>query len=342
MNIPENDRAVFAALRFRADADSASYLAITGQRNEVVHRALTRGLESQAITFTAIINTYLIGLCRYSVYFSLSSEGRGRRTRVRDIIHESKLISWGAEVGGEYDFGVTIIAKSPTEAQSIIDDFNAQAGNIFQERAINIQLRMFLYPLKFFSPKASHDSPLEIAPGTQNVELSAFQYSLLKWLAYHGHPTIKDMTRGLGASNQEVSEALKYLQKTKVLACVGVVPKLEKFGLESHLLLVHTRNSHPEIRDCVRKFCANHTKIDRLIECLGAWEYEIGTCVTQEAEAAEIAQELTSAIGAERISHIQIIPLYQELMVTWLPASSLENGSKKHSENEATRTRSNP
>jgi DNA-binding Lrp family transcriptional regulator len=319
--------AIFAALRFKADSAPASHFALTGQRHEAVHRAITKGLDERVILFTSVINTYLIGLHRYSIFFSLSSEGRSKRAKVQELIQGSEIISWGAELGGDYDLGITLLAKSPADAYSRLENFNRLVGDVFQERAINAQLRMFLYPLKFLAPNAKHEEPVEIGPQDAEVPLSLFQLSLLRWLANNGQPSIKDMSRAIGASAQEIEEGIGYLKKTKVLACVGLIPHAEKLGLQIFLLLVHTKNSHPGLKESVRAFCEKHQRIDRLIECLGTWEFEIGLCVEHEGEAATIAEELTQTLGQERISHIKIIPLYQELMVTWLPASAIPDDS---------------
>ena len=325
MKIPEGDRDIFAALRFRADADPSVEYKLTGQKHEVVHRAISRGLEDGTVFFTAIVNPYLIGLSRFSVYFSLSSAGRDKRARVRELIRSYEHIAWGAEIGGEFDFALTLTARTPDEARLIIERFNAESGEVFQERVIYTQLRIFIYPLRFLSTRAANDPPLEVGPGGEEVPISFFHCALLKWLGNHGRPVVRDITRTLGVSARDVDEGLAYLRKTRVLACVGLVPNVEKFNLQVFVLLVHTRNANATVREAMRAFCAKNERIDRLIECLGSWDFEVGACVEREEDAASIANQIIIALGQERVSHIKIVPLYQEFGVNWLPSQTLSS-----------------
>lgn len=322
MTTTAEEQEIFAALRFKVDAEPSERVTISGYKHEAIHRAISNGIAADKISFTPIINPYLFGIVRYSIFFSLSSKGREQREQVCATISQANFISWGCNVGGEYDLGITIAGTSPSIVQAAIERLNGESGQIFQERIIHTQVRLFLFPLRFFSKKVNNQPPLEIGPRTGTVSLSEFQRRLIYWLTKNGYSSLKELSRGVGASMEEVRSELGLLRKNGAFPAVCLIPKVEKFGFQPFFLFVYIKNIAPGIREKMLKFCAETPQVDRLIECLGSWDFEVGVVVKDESETAPIVAQLIEALGREYIGHVRIMPRYQELIVNWLPKLS--------------------
>ena len=89
-------------------------------------------------------------------------------------------------------------------------------------------------------------------------------------------------------------------------------------GLLSFKLLVYVKGLDPALSKRMHAFCAQHEHCVYLIECLGAWGFEIGVEVPQAEMANDVIQQVYDEFG-DSISTIKTLTKFRYPKYTWFP-----------------------
>ena len=123
----------------------------SGYREHSVRYFLDRCKEQGLITHRTYVNLFKLGYSYYEIYFSLSAEGQKIEQEIVDALIELDRVTWLAQIGGDYQYGLTFCAKSIHDASDYLDTFAEKFGKIFYERAFATRLSFSFFGNKYLS-----------------------------------------------------------------------------------------------------------------------------------------------------------------------------------------------
>ena len=91
-------------------------------------------------------------------------------------------------------------------------------------------------------------------------------------------------------------------------------------NLQSYRLLLATRGMSSELSSRLYNFAKEHPRILHYIECMGAWDYEMGVEVERSSDVTDIIRSLYEEFGAE-LQSIKFLQIFKHLKYAAYPFS---------------------
>ena len=318
MRLSEKEANVLAAIELNAGLSIADVRRVTGYREHTIRYALKALEERGVISRSPFINLARLGFTLHNIFFSLSSDNK----RVKDELIEEMLItpeiSWIAEFGGDYQYGIEICAFDLAEVQRILYDLSEKFGNIFFQKAVSTQFAAHLLPRRYLSNKKFEVEPLTLKRKGGTVAIDELDEQILSVLADNGGVSHRKLASQIGTPLSTFELRVKRLTERGVIqgSFYGVNP--ESFGVSSYKLIVYGKGVSKTLRQNLLQFSIKHPHIISLFECFGSWDYELGVEVTEPQMVASITQELYEEFGQE-LNNIQVLSKFKTLKFVMFP-----------------------
>ena len=143
MRLSENESVVLASCDLRADAPLSLLRKETGLREHTIRYALRNLMNRGVIKPVPLINTYQLGYANYNFYFSIGSQKRAVKLALLKTLLQMPAGSWFAEFGGDYQYGMTISASTPTKAVQLIQEISREYQGVIFEKSFSIQFSVY-------------------------------------------------------------------------------------------------------------------------------------------------------------------------------------------------------
>ncbi len=87
------------------------------------------------------INLMACGWTRYKIFFALAPIAHGVRGRMIEWLVKHQLCTHVAEVGGNFDYEVILVAKSSAQVQEVLSDLSKRFGEVWFRKAVTQRTR---------------------------------------------------------------------------------------------------------------------------------------------------------------------------------------------------------
>lgn len=168
---------VIAASELLADAPVGELRRLTGYRDHTIRYFIQRALERKVIARRCFINLNALGYSQFQIYFSLASQQKESRIGVIKELTTSEKVSWLGELGGEFQYGVSICVKSVQEVWDFLDDLSEKFGAIFTEKTVAIRVSLSYFGNKYLSNVKRPVQRMSYAVRRETVSLSCLSWN---------------------------------------------------------------------------------------------------------------------------------------------------------------------
>jgi len=324
ISLSARERELLAELKFQADLGLLPQPRVFSQSAEAVRGCLARCMEQRAVLVAPIMNVYPLGFTRFGVFFSLTPEARLARPRIAEAIHALRPVVWSAEMGGQFDYCMTLVAHDVGEVLDVFGQFCSAVGTVIRAKAVVTQRRVTLFPDKFLGAKRSPVPSVWWGPTGSRVRLQSLDHEILHRIALESSISRRDLCQRLGITSQELDSRLERLRREQVFRGCALVLDPIQFGRQCYFFMVHTRSTSAEQRAKLYALCEQHPDVVRLIETFGEWDYQIGAYVEQPEDAARLSDEIVRAVG-QSVSHVEVVPQYRIMKVSFYPFDAFDH-----------------
>ena len=326
ITLSTREREILAELKFQADISLLPQPRVFSQSAEAVRGCLARCMEHRAVLIAPIKNVYPLGFTRFGVFFSLTPEARLARPRIAEAIYALRPVVWSAEMGGQFDYCMTLVARDVGEVLDVFGHFCSTLGNVIRAKSVVTQRRVTLFPDKFLGTKRAPVPNIWWGPTGSRVTLQSLDHEILQCIALESTISRRDICQRLGVTSQELDTRLERLRREQVFRGCALVLDPIQFGRQCYFFMVHTRSTSAEQRARLFTLCEQHPDIVRLIETFGEWDYQIGAYVEQPEDAARLSDEIVRAVG-QSVSHVEVVPQYRIMKVAFYPFDAFDHAS---------------
>lgn len=315
MKLSQKEIRVLAVCETNAQISVEQISKKSGLKPHVVRHAL-KSLENRLIIHRrAYFNSFLLGTLPYLFAFSLSTEGKRKKTKLLQYLKSSPEVSYFAEVGGSYNVFVEVRSENTFRLQSFLDRLSLSFGNIFEAKAL-----LALTSMNDFSVTASiseRPSVREFATEllTTRVDLDPKDLLILKNLALHWGDSDAKVARQMNMPLTSYDYHLKKMVKSGLILGARYHLDLARVGLHTFYHLVSARGFHPNLRQKMLDFARKDPAVHCLRTFIGEWDFIFECHYDDYAFSIDFVERLDHALGAE-IESINSLPVLKHVKVS--------------------------
>lgn len=311
MKLTDQQRKILCAVQFHADAPVSFVRKKTGFRDHTIHYHLNRFKEEELIRRAALINVFTLGYSQYEVYFSIAAKESTARDGVMAFCKESPRIALYAELGGRYQYSMTVVAKSGQEMSTFLEELTTRFGNIFVKKSVALVVSFNLFRKKYLVPRTSWFDSLALTDTGTRVELDELDRKILNVLFGAGQESIESVARTIREPRSTIDLRLKKLEERGVIAGYIYLINAPKFGILTYRLLISASGMAEGLREKLLTHCSKQPNIVNMSCCLGAWDYELTVEVEEPLTVVRVTEGIYSAFP-NSISEIEILPVFTQ------------------------------
>lgn len=320
-SLGETERSIVVAAHLRADRSAKELAGIVRMQERTVRYHLHRLEQRGIIRKVPFINVYPLGLRYFNIYFSFSPTDRKRRQRIVQELKSSSKVSWIGELGGDYNLGFALIARSPEECLEFIEELSSKEGDIFLQKEVVAHRSLTIFSAKYLAPSLKSEDALGYGCESRTadpVQLDGLDEQIVKLLSKLGSLSIRTIAQHLGKPHPTIATRLKRLTQMEILGGEWYAIDVKRLGYQTLKLLIEVRSNSRKFKREISRYVAERPEFVYLIECLGKWDYEVGCDVPTNGSVSTIIDEFTDRFG-DGIVSIKIVPMFKVIKWSLFP-----------------------
>jgi DNA-binding Lrp family transcriptional regulator len=313
-------RAVLANIELNAELTTAELSRAISLRQSTVTRVTKYLEQGKLIDIAPFINPFVLGYRLTNFFFALSSTNRSNKEKIFRFIRETPGVSWGAELGGRFQFGVCILSRTSDEVLRILEKLQSLSISQMRDKEVVEQLSFTMFPGKFLTKKIVGKSELTRAPSSKSFTADDEDYRILNALI-NGATSIRETARRLGRPHSSIDWRVNRLRDVGVFK--GFIYKRSSLilGTLEFMATITISRRTAELRESLYKFCKMHPHVIFFIEVLGAWDFELRLEVERIEQATETCDQLRQEFDSEILS-LELVPILGKIKAAGLPLSA--------------------
>lgn len=239
------------------------------------------------------------GWRRYEIFFSSSPLSASARQALVRKLMQSERCTYLAEVGGDFDYEVILLARESREALQILQHITAPYGETSFSKEVAEHHRVHYFPRKYLAQGRPPQRVITLGDADSRCELSAREHQLLRLLSESADISQREIAQRCGCSAPTVQTDLQRLRRLKIIRGAMYSFHASHIGVQNYLLLIYARGFGAEFSSRLYQFCIQHPQCTNMKECFGGWDFEIGIEVMHHQALLDLKNALFEAFPRE-------------------------------------------
>jgi DNA-binding Lrp family transcriptional regulator len=305
-----------AGLSFKAIAE-------LGDTEEyTVRRTFHRFVEMKIITGRAVfVDSMLLGYDDYALFLSLKSMNAIEQTALLNSFKESPLTRWLADVGGTFDYAITLLSRTSREVRQFLDRLSEKHQDAFVAKELSLRTYMMRYPRRFLAPSLKGCDTYVMGNRTETAEIDDLDRKILNHMSRGHFTSDNQLATELGVSGSTIVRRVAGLQQSGVL--LGATYRIDSalLGYCAYRVLITMKRLGADLRRRIIQFCDKELSVRIMVETLGSWDYELELELAEGRQIKQFTGRLYEAFPNE-INALNVIPIFQHLSYAGFPVES--------------------
>ena len=319
MNLSEREANIIQLIQHRTDVPISSLAKEVGMKEVTFRRSLKRLIDDEILVRRAYIDLYKLGIAKRALFLSFRGDKNNtKRNELLNFLQNNGKIAYIAEVGGDYQFKVDICTSNYTDLFLFLRSFSEQYGEFIRDKAIVQLAEQIEFSVRCFGGKPAPTIPLRMGIHETIGTIDELDHRILSELSEINEQSFGQLARRLGMPQSTFDYRVKNLFSRGILVGYRYIVNRSKLGLLDYFHLVYVRGMGTQTREQLYNFCAQHPNIRYFVQCIGSWDFEIGSNVSSPEEAIRLAEELRN-VGEDAIVKITTLPLFRVSKVSNYP-----------------------
>lgn len=321
MRLSEKERNIIACTELNAEMSARKIGKTCGYKDHTVRYSINNLINRKIIRAIPFINIYPLGYSYYNVFFSISVKSTKAKNDFLNHLINSPRVTFLAELGGDFQYELSICAKNPQTVLSFLKELSLKHGNIFFEKSISFRVSANRFNRSFLADKKIPISSISFGNQTNPTNIDELDHKILIALSTDNFTSRRSLAKTMKLPFGTLENRFKKLQEKDVLPKMIYSVNPELCNIQSFKLLIYTKGISDKLSNKINLFAKKHPNIFYIIESLGAWEYEFGVDVENRSDILNISQELYEELGSD-INNIKVLSIFRRLKFSLYPFSS--------------------
>ena len=321
MKLSDRDRAILSTIQYHGDEAIAGPAAALGFTESAVRRVVTRALDTGVLRRRVYVNSFALGFHQYSIFFSANARTATQRARLRDLLVQSPATELVLEVGGQFNYGIVVTARSVFEAEAFLENLTRDDAISLSGVRIHARTGWHYFGVKYLGSSPSARTTA-IVPGTAIVTLAPGDAEVLHAFGESPDGNRQRIARSLGMPLSTLSYRIDRLRTSGVIAGVLYQIVADTIGYEAFRVLVETSSPSRAYRTALLKWAQAHPAVLTFMHGFGNWNYEL-RIETRDTRAARAAVDELQDRFPEFIGTTELVPVSRVLKLATTPHARL-------------------
>jgi DNA-binding Lrp family transcriptional regulator len=323
MNLTDRDKVVFQFIQHRATEPIEKVAQELSLKSHIV-RSTVKKLESLGLLRLATLyNPYKLGYNCINLRLQVSTNDVVAKTRFEERVSAARLVSWFAAVGGDFDYGMTLLARNHADLADFFEHLSEQTSVDIVRKEMVIETAQSNFGIKFLCTPVSHIPPVawKIPANDEVPQLDELDLGILQSMISKGTANVPSLVREVGAAASTVQYRLSRLEKTGVV--IGRLYRLniDRLGFEHFYAYVRLGRLPSGVVEEVFDFCKWHPNIECCIRSVGSWDFKFNITAARKAEVESTVESFKQRF-ASFLPRVETMPLLR--LIKYMRASLLQ------------------
>lgn len=312
--LTDKERLVSYYLQFNGDISSSELGELVGLKPHVVQYTKTSLLERGILKRKYYINPYALGYAQYQLFFS-SPLGSAPNNSLIAHLKEHWRTAWFATIGGDFQYGMNVIARSPLDFSNHLDDLELAYSEIFSRKSLTVISSFSMLSKKYLLTEAGITPENENCitlrecappPPTDDLDLRVIQA-----LSTYPSLSLRQIAEKTEISRTTFQYRADRLKEMGVFLGAFHYISAAKFHRHTYILLIQTVGARHKVRKAIYNFAKKEPRIVNIAECLGTWDYQLNIEVQKQGEVTDITNHIYRS-SQQTVSHVSAIPIHSQ------------------------------
>lgn len=319
MKLSKIEKEILCGLELSGDMSTEEIASMIGYSARSV-RYYTRRLEDKGLLEKPafFLDVHPLGLSNANIYFSAMGSSDFRK-RLVATCNASKQVSWLAELGGDFHYGLSLTIRKPGDVAKNLVDLSKTLPNLFHEKSHIFHVSLSVFPKKYLRTKPARFEALTYGHSKVSTNVDELDKRILFELSARSLESTRTLGKRVGCSHVTIDSRIKRLRKGGIIKGVRRKINVELLGYQRYKILVYTRGVHPELTLKLQNFASKHPHVVNFIECLGSWDYELGVEVLKASDLNLVTYQLYDTFG-DFLLTLKILPVLKVIKVCPYPS----------------------
>lgn len=283
-----------------------------GCRAHVVQHAIQKFRSNGAITRRVAVNLFRLGYIPHHIFLRLSGDAQSRRAEIAQYLCESPYTVAVLEVGGDYDFLLSIISRSPGELARFNQGIATNFGGFIASREIAAPVRHAVFGHKTLTDnkKLYSECLYDVGgePSDAPLVLDDTDHRILQAITSPGASTSISLARTLGLPVSTIDYRIKRLETNDIICGDMHEVRGGLLGLTNYLVSVAFKGVSQEMHEKFYQFAKYHPNVPNITVEVGPWDYMLGVAVGPAADFHQLLTDIRNEFGAH-LSSVKSFPM---------------------------------
>ena len=178
--------------------------------------------------------------------------------KITDYWNKSSNSIWAAQIRGNWDLAVSVLARSNFEFGKIVNGFMNKFSKFILEKDVLLTEYSPVYAREYLTEA----KPSEFVYGIPSAayKLDDTDEKILKQLSTNSRISIIELIEKTKLSRDIITYRIKKLKKDNIIVQSRAYPNLQKLGINHYKVIIRTKNFDKESENKVRHYVASHKK----------------------------------------------------------------------------------
>ena len=326
MKLSQRDREVLSAAQMHADGPLTRVRKLTNYREHSVRYSLQRALDEKIIVKRCFINLNRLGFNQYEMYFTMATDNRNARTALLKSLVNMECVSWLGHLGGDFQYGMNIAARSLSEVMELFADLSDKFGSLFLQKAFAERISFTYFGNKYLAPKLRSPEPMKYEASSEKFVRDSVDHEILSAAVRLGEGSSRLLARELSIPQTTVDYRMRRLKKGGVIVGFYFELQPEELGMQSYMLLLSMKTMSLKTNREIEAFCSSHPNIVILVHSMGSWDFCAGIDAESAMQVTEIVEAIYDRFGSQ-INSVKALPAFRNLKVAEYPFRKFNPGT---------------
>ncbi len=272
--------------------------------------------------FITIINTSLIGISFYKIFFRLENMNSEQKKAMINNLASNKRVSWIGEIDGIYDLGMTILVENIHKLREFLGALYEEYSENLADKIISINYEGHYYGRNYLiqNRKSSNQQKYYESPSIKKEKIDKIDFEILKILSQDSRITSVEISKIIDVSHDAVNQRIKKLMKKGVISGYSIILNNDKMSQLNYKILLKLRNTTKGKLERIHQYISSIPNITYIVDSMLGWDIDFEMEIDDVRKFREIMLGITNNFSGLITEHVYLL-IYNFKKYTYLSAN---------------------
>jgi DNA-binding Lrp family transcriptional regulator len=241
-----------------------------------VEYRIKRLIEQKVIfEFYSVIDFTKLGYSQYKIYFKFQNTNLEEEKKIIDYWNKQENIVWLAQIRGNWDLAVSVIASSNYEFGSILSQFMKNYSKFILQKDVLLTEYSPIYSRRYMLEDKHKETEFLYGKPSEIIKLEKEDKKILRTLAIDAKINIVDLAEKIKLTRDIINYRIKKLTRLGLITKYRCYLNLNKIGINHYKIILRTKNLDEKTEQRIKNYISNHEKATQFLKLIGSWDIEL-------------------------------------------------------------------